>query len=198
MERNSLFALLKECEARLAESLKITSEALNIVRAACNEIDEPDSIGSGILPVRQNDKNPDELIQLVLAALEKSPKSRPGRDAFMYLLVYREDENAYRIGRRKLGLTDTEKQILDLLWNAMPNPASRDQIYASLYSQGSGPNPGTIDVFMSKLRQKLKLASNGHDFIESVRGKGWNLKSRYCRHAREPDRAEIPSSSKIA
>lgn len=179
----SLAGLLRDCEARLVESRRTVDDALNLVRRAA-EAARGTSPESGEPPTLQAvlDSHRDELVGLVLSALEQGGgRTREARSDYLNSLVYREEENQYRVGRRQVGLTDSEKRVLDLLWQSMPQPVSRGQLHQALYADGEQATIGTIDVFVSNLRQKLKLASGGRDFIQSVRGQGWALKPEYCR-----------------
>jgi two-component system, cell cycle response regulator CtrA len=177
----SLARLLRDCEARLIESRRSVDDALDLVRRA-SELAQgalPEGEGPALQAVL--DSHRDELVGLVLSALEQGGRSRETRTDYLNALVYREEENQYRVGRRQVGLTESEKRVLDLLWQAMPQPVSRGTIHQALYADGEQATIGTIDVFVSNLRQKLKLASGGRDFIQSVRGQGWALKPDYCR-----------------
>jgi len=181
MPSDNLASLLRECEARLVDSRRSVDEALDLVRRASGAA--PGAAVNGEAPALQAvlDSHRDELVGLVLSALEQSGRTRETRNDYFNALVYREEENQYRVGRRQVGLTDSEKRVLDLLWRAMPQPVSRRTIHQELYAGGEQATIGTIDVFVSNLRQKLKLASGGRDFIQSVRGQGWALKADYCR-----------------
>jgi two-component system, cell cycle response regulator CtrA len=81
------------------------------------------------------------------------------------------------VGRRKLHLTETEYEVLEHLWEAKPNVVSRGELLSRLYGDEAKPGERTIDVFISHIRQKLKLASDGHEFLEVVRGQGWILRA---------------------
>lgn len=179
----SLAGLLRECEARLIESRRTVDDALDLVRRA-SEAARGTTAATGEPPALQAvlDSHRDELVGLVLSALEQGGRTREARADYFNSLVYREEENQYRVGRRQVGLTESEKRVLDLLWQAMPQPVSRGQLHQALYADGEQATIGTIDVFVSNLRQKLKLASGGRDFIQSVRGQGWALKPEYCRN----------------
>lgn len=96
------------------------------------------------------------------------------------LIRFVSEEEGYRMGRRKLALTETEEQILGQLRLAMPQPVSRARLHAHLYPSGEKASMGAIDVYMSSLRQKLKLAGNGQEYIVSVRGRGWTLNPQNC------------------
>lgn len=177
----SLAGLLRACEARLMESRRSVDEALDLVRRASESAHQATPDGDAPALHALLGSHRDELVGLVLSALEQGGKTRETRGDYLNALVYREEENQYRVGRRQVGLTDSEKRVLDLLWQAMPQPVARRSIHQALYADGEQATIGTIDVFVSNLRQKLKLASGGRDFIQSVRGQGWALKADYCR-----------------
>lgn len=94
--------------------------------------------------------------------------------------------SSYVLGSRHVHLTDLERSILDLLWDAAPAPLSRDRIVEKLNAR-----PGSVEVCVSKIRQKLILMSDGSGHIESIRGRGWKLRTALCAfpsRAREKDR----------
>jgi len=182
-EGNSLARLLRDAEARLIESRRAVDDALDLVRRASELTQEAPAAGEAPALEAVLDSHREELVGLVLSALEKGAKPRELRNDYFNSLVYRPEDNQYRVGRRQVGLTESEKHVLDLLWQAMPQPVSRGNIHQALYADAAEQAAmGTIDVFVSNLRQKLKLASGGRDFIHSVRGQGWALKSEFCRN----------------
>ncbi|HUD92108.1 MAG TPA: winged helix-turn-helix domain-containing protein [Sphingobium sp.] len=97
------------------------------------------------------------------------------------MLIFRPQDESYSIGRRRIALTETEANILHIFRQVMPGPVSREMILSRLYDAQTRPGAGAIDVFVSKLRQKLSLASEGREYIESIRGKGWALRPELCR-----------------
>lgn len=182
IENESVNRLLRDAETRLLESRRSVDDALDLVRRASELAQAAPGAeqGSGLQAVL--DSHREELVGLVLSALEKGAKPRDARNDYLNSLVYREEDNQYRVGRRQVGLTESEKHVLDLLWQAMPQPVSRSHIHRALYAGSEQATIGTIDVFVSNLRQKLKLASGGRDFIQSIRGQGWALKPDLCRN----------------
>lgn len=185
MDRNAILALIRTCETALADgrrSFDKLADALSRLSAAVDGADLHIDTAEPLRDVLASHR--DELVSLVVAALEKGSRAPAGRDSYMRALVHRAEDDSYRLGRRRLSLTDTEQQVLDLLWRSMPEPVSREGVLEALYPVGAQPAAGTIDVFISKLRQKLKLASGGTDFIESFRGKGWALKPELCRESK--------------
>lgn len=182
-EGNSLARVLRDAEARLIESRRAVDDALDLVRRASELTQDAPAAGEAPALEAVLDSHREELVGLVLSALEKGAKPRELRNDYFNSLVYRPEDNQYRVGRRQVGLTESEKHVLDLLWQAMPQPVSRGNIHQALYADAAEQAAmGTIDVFVSNLRQKLKLASGGRDFIHSVRGQGWALKSEFCRN----------------
>jgi DNA-binding response OmpR family regulator len=191
-EGNPLAELLRDTEARLIESRRSVDDALDLVRRASELTQDASLAGEAPALEAVLDSHREELVGLVLSALEKGAKPRELRNDYFNSLVYRAEDNQYRVGRRQVGLTESEKHVLDLLWQAMPQPVSRGHIHQALYAGAAEQAAlGTIDVFVSNLRQKLKLASGGRDFIHSVRGQGWALKPEFCRNrAGSADHAE--------
>jgi two-component system cell cycle response regulator CtrA len=47
---------------------------------------------------------------------------------------------------------------------------------SQLYGGRDEPEIKIIDVFMSKMRKKLAIASGGRDYIETVWGRGYRLR----------------------
>ena len=184
-DRDAIRALIRTCETSLAEgrrALDALADSLARLSAAVEGADLDIGTAEPLRDVLASHR--DELVSLVVAALENGARPAAARDSYMRALVHRADDDSYRLGRRRVSLTDTEHQVLDLLWRAMPEPVSREGVLEALYPSGPKPAAGAIDVFISKLRQKLKLASGGTDFLESFRGKGWALKPELCRESK--------------
>ena len=78
-----------------------------------------------------------------------------------------------------IGLTPSELLILNLLMERTEG-MSRDGIMQAMYSHGHAasevPEQKIIDVFMCKLRRKLRdRASLPHDAIQTIWGKGYRI-----------------------
>ena len=71
------------------------------------------------------------------------------------------------------GTTLTKEMFLNYLYNGIDEPELK-----------------IIDVFICKLRKKLKQASGGKDYIETVWGRGYMLKDI------EPEAAEMEEPEK--
>lgn len=118
-----------------------------------------------------------ELIASVLAALNSD--TTPAAE-FPVRLAYNPVDHEFRLGRRKLHLTDSEAVVLELLWADAPTPVSREQLLAHLYPDEERPADRIVDVFLSNLRRKMRLVSGGRNFIQSHRGRGWALVLEEC------------------
>ena len=78
-----------------------------------------------------------------------------------------------RIDGHPIGITEMEYRVLELLAFARNNVVTRQMLLKHLYRRADDqPQPKIIDVFISKLRKKLRNASGGAEFIETIRS-GW-------------------------
>ena len=65
----------------------------------------------------------------------------------------------------------------ELLAFARNNVVTRQMLLKHLYRRADDqPQPKIIDVFISKLRKKLRSASGGAEFIETIPQRGWILR----------------------
>ncbi len=82
-----------------------------------------------------------------------------------------------RIDGHPIGITEMEYRVLELLAFARNNVVTRAMLLKHLYRRSDDqPQPKIIDVFISKLRKKLRMASGGAEFIETIPQRGWILR----------------------
>ena len=82
-----------------------------------------------------------------------------------------------RIDGHPIGITEMEYRVLELLAFARNNVVTRAMLLKHLYRRADDqPQPKIIDVFISKLRKKLRMASGGAEFIETIPQRGWILR----------------------
>ena len=82
-----------------------------------------------------------------------------------------------RIDSHPIGITEMEYRVLELLAFARNNVVTRAMLLKHLYRRSDDqPQPKIIDVFISKLRKKLRSASGGAEFIETIPQRGWILR----------------------
>jgi DNA-binding response OmpR family regulator len=82
-----------------------------------------------------------------------------------------------RIDGHPIGITEMEYRVLELLAFARNNVVTRSMLLKHLYRRADDqPQPKIIDVFISKLRKKLRSASGGAEFVETIPQRGWILR----------------------
>lgn len=69
-------------------------------------------------------------------------------------------------------LTRKEFQLMELL-TVRGDIVTREQVFEYLYEAGSSPEPKILDVFICKIRGKLRRS--GLDLIETVWGRGYRV-----------------------
>jgi two-component system cell cycle response regulator CtrA len=92
-------------------------------------------------------------------------------------LAVDQTQRLIRIDGHPIGITEMEYRVLELLAYARNNVVTRTMLLKHLYRRADDqPQPKIIDVFISKLRKKLRMASNGAEFIETIPQRGWILR----------------------
>lgn len=179
-----LIALIDECRKQLLESHQRIATALNLIEQRVSEWHEdPDAEDDSARLARLLESYKDELVTSALAAVRQQQDDvRLGSNN--HSLDLDRGNRIFRMGRRKINLTETEYQVLEILWDRAPEVVSRDTILGILYKGKAKPGARTIDVFISHIRQKLQITGNDFEFIEAVRGRGWILRGT-ARSARE-------------
>lgn len=66
--------------------------------------------------------------------------------------------------------------MLELLTLRKGSTLSKEVFLNHLYGDLDEPEGKIIDVFICKLRKKLANASGGHDYIETIWGRGYALR----------------------
>ena len=86
------------------------------------------------------------------------------------------DTHSVEVDSRPLHLTGKEYGILELLSLRKGTTLTKEMFLNHLYGGMDEPEPKIIDVFMCKLRKKLRGASRGANYIETVWGQGYVLR----------------------
>ena len=92
-------------------------------------------------------------------------------------LTLKLDQKRAQVGRRDLGLTTKEYQMLELLATRQGSPITKDMFLSHLYGGMDEPEQKIIDVYICKLRRKILEASGGKDYIETIWGRGYVLRN---------------------
>ena len=92
-------------------------------------------------------------------------------------LVVNLDAKKAEINGADVHLTGKEYQILELLILRKDATQTKEMILNHLYGGTDEPDLKIIDVFICKLRKKLAAVSPGRNYIETVWGRGYVLRS---------------------
>ena len=87
------------------------------------------------------------------------------------------DRHACEIEGAPIHLTASEYAILELLSLKKGATVTKDMFLTHLYDGKDEPDGKIIDVFVCKLRRKLREATHGQELIETVWGRGYTLKA---------------------
>ena len=114
----------------------------------------------------------------IVASVLQRVQSRDGGSSGTYPFRMDPISRAARIGRRRIPLTESEFKVLERLWEEMPSPVSRAALLDRLYGPKHEHSDTVIDMFILRIRQKLKNAGCTDAAIVAVRGLGWLLDLR--------------------
>ena len=171
----SLSARLVDIESMLERSRRRFEEGSRLVEEAHSALAEVQQALLGS-PVTLTPEENEEAASRLLASLKASGQTLPetlcgGRlsvDAVQRLI---------RIDGHPIGITEMEYRVLELLAFARNNVVTRSMLLKHLYRRADDqPQPKIIDVFISKLRKKLRSAAGGAEFIETIPQRGWILR----------------------
>ena len=175
MVEESLTTRLVEIEAMLDRSRRRFEEGARLVEDAHKALGELQQalIGS---PGSLSEEESDQAASRLLASLKEAGGDMPeslcgGR------LAVDQVQRLIRIDGHPIGITEMEYRVLELLAFARNNVVTRAMLLKHLYRRADDqPQPKIIDVFISKLRKKLRMASSGQEFIETIPQRGWILR----------------------
>ena len=91
-------------------------------------------------------------------------------------LTVRLDSKSAEIDGNTIHLTGKEYGILELLALRKGTTLTKEMFLNHLYGGMDEPEAKIIDVFVCKLRKKLATAADGHNFIETVWGRGYVMR----------------------
>ena len=172
---DTLSARLVEIESMLDRSRRRFEEGSRLVEeshAALAEVQQA-LIGS---PVQLSAEDNEEVASRLLDSLKASGSTLPDTLCGGRLSVD-PVQRLIRIDGHPIGITEMEYRVLELLAFARNNVVTRSMLLKHLYRRADDqPQPKIIDVFISKLRKKLRSASGGAEFVETIPQRGWILR----------------------
>jgi DNA-binding response OmpR family regulator len=122
--------------------------------------------------------HPDELLARVEAITRSRSRTGRTREAAAVTIgeiEVRPDQFQAFVGDRSLLLTKREYQLLDLLLRGGETAQPRELIYERLWGYEMIRNDRSVDVFVHKLRRKLRDGSPGWSYIRTHHGMGYSL-----------------------
>jgi two-component system cell cycle response regulator CtrA len=161
-------SMLDRSRRRFEEGSKLLEEAHGLLADLQQAV-----LGS---PEAMSPEDSEEAASRLLASLKSSGREMPATMCGGRLGVD-QGQRLIRIDGHPIGITEMEYRVLELLAFARNNVVTRQMLLKHLYRRADDqPQPKIIDVFISKLRKKLRNASGGAEFIETIPQRGWILR----------------------
>ena len=175
MAEESLTTRLVEIEAMLDRSRRRFEEGSRLVEEAHKSLGELQQalIGSpGTMTAEESDQAASRLFESLKDAGGDMPETLCGGR-----LAVDQAQRLIRIDGHPIGITEMEYRVLEMLAFARNNVVTRQMLLKHLYRrEDDQTQPKIIDVFISKLRKKLRSAAGGTEFIETIPQRGWILR----------------------
>lgn len=86
-------------------------------------------------------------------------------------------ERSMEIKGHQIPLTDGEYTVLQALVANPDATVPKSVILEALYGQDDVRETKIVDVYISRIRQKLRQVEGGEDLIQNFRGRGWSLRT---------------------
>ena len=175
MSEINLSARLVEVESMLERSRRRFEEGSKLVEEAHGILADIQQALMGS-PKVVSAEDSEEAASRMLTSLKASGSEMPETMCGGRLAVD-QMQRLIRIDGHPIGITEMEYRVLELLAYARNNVVSRQMLLKHLYRRADDqPQPKIIDVFISKLRKKLRNASGGVEFVETIPQRGWILR----------------------
>ena len=176
MTAESLSARLAELDSILDRARKRFEEGIRMVEDAHRAFGEIQQTLLGAPASGMSAEDSEEAASRLLASLKAAGGDMPDTLCGGRLAVDQQ-QRLIRIDGHPIGITEMEYRVLELLAFARNNVVTRTMLLKHLYRRSDDqPQPKIIDVFISKLRKKLRSASGGAEFIETIPQRGWILR----------------------
>jgi two-component system response regulator PrrA len=128
---------------------------------------------------------PGELLARVRAALRRSAQAaRPAGSAHaarhpirVGSLLLDPLDNSAALRGTLTRLNAAEFKVLQLLASREGETVSRAELLGGLYGAAAPVETNVVDVYISRVRAKLRSLPGGDDIIGNVRGVGWRLRA---------------------
>jgi DNA-binding response OmpR family regulator len=175
MDEPNLSSRLVEIESMLDRSRRRFEEGTRLVEEAHQQLADLQQALLGA-PKGGSPEDSEEAASKLLASIKAAGGEMPETMCGGRLAVD-QVQRLIRIDGHPIGITEMEYRVLELLAFARNNVVTRQMLLKHLYRRSDDqPQPKIIDVFISKLRKKLRSASGGAEFVETIPQRGWILR----------------------
>ena len=122
--------------------------------------------------------HPEEVMARIEAVVRRRRRAEIPLDRLPVLhaeLEIRSDQYQAFVGGHSVGLTRREFELLELLADVPGQVVERDEIYQTVWGYAMAHGDRSVDVFVRKLRQKLRMASPSWSYIHTHFGVGYRF-----------------------
>jgi DNA-binding response OmpR family regulator len=122
--------------------------------------------------------HPEEVLARVEAVARRRRRAQSRDDVGPLVageLEIRFDQYQAFVGRRHVGLTRREFELLQILADARGKVIEREDIYQRVWGYAMAHGDRSVDVFVRKLRQKLEKASPSWRYVHTHFGVGYRF-----------------------
>lgn len=119
----------------------------------------------------------DELLARIEANLRRSQQGGTFPPRILSYKDIRLDPSSKQVfvNHQEIILTATEWKLLELLLSQPQKVFSKANLFESIWNEEYAVDDNTLNVHMSRLRQKLKKANGQEEYIETLWGLGYRL-----------------------
>lgn len=169
----------------LLRSLRdMSSLPIIVVSGRATERDKIEALDRGADDYVEKPFMPGELLARIRVALRRYGRAEAaageeldddGRPTRLGGLLLDPRASSATLAGTSISLTDSEYRILKTLALSRIAPVSRPALMDMLYGAEDARNAKIIEVYIGRIRTKLKELTGGIDLIDNQRGRGWFL-----------------------
>ncbi|MFN3231018.1 MAG: response regulator transcription factor [Alphaproteobacteria bacterium] len=164
----------------MAEEIKSVSNAAVIILSGLGEVDHRvEGLNTGADDYLPKPAAPEELLARVQAVVRRSrsvsQKRAETTQVFQSFILDRTNSCIVGVTEAKRRLTGIESLILEMLINANGEIVDKDALSRNALGRAWQPDDRSLDVHISRLRQKIRDVGVAETVIQTVRGHGYRF-----------------------
>ncbi|MBC2174679.1 response regulator transcription factor [Listeria booriae] len=165
-------------EELIAEIIAKQSASIIVISAKNTIMDKVDLLKLGASDYITKPFDIEELLARVEVQLRKTATEEPVNESLSWQgLTLSTDRYSAQIDGQDIRLTAREFGILKLLISNPKKVFTKENIFSSVWGETEYIDENTVNVHMSNIRSKLNKAKPDRDYIETVWGIGFKMKS---------------------